>query len=62
MNRIMKKYKLGELVNVTRGTSLSGKYYSEKGKFIRLTLGNFNLNGGGFKQNTTKTKDRKSVV
>ena len=51
----MKKYKLGELLEVTRGASLSGQYYSENGKYIRLTLGNFNMNGGGFKENTSKS-------
>ena len=51
----LKKYKLGELVEVTRGMSLSGQYYSETGTLIRLTLGNFNMNGGGFKENTSKT-------
>ena len=51
----LKKYKLGELIDVTRGMSLSGQYYSETGNFIRLTLGNFNMNGGGFKENTSKT-------
>ena len=49
------KYKLGELVEVTRGASLSGQFYAEEGKLIRLTLGNFNMNGGGFKENTSKT-------
>ena len=49
------KCKIGELVNVTRGMSLSGQYYSEKGELIRLTLGNFNMNGGGFKKNTSKS-------
>ena len=49
------KHKLGELVEVTRGMSLSGQYYAEEGEFIRLTLGNFNMNGGGFKENTSKT-------
>ncbi len=44
----LKKYKLGELVEVTRGMSLSGQYYSETGTLIRLTLGNFNMNGGVF--------------
>ena len=47
----MTKYKLGELVEVTRGASLSGQFYAEEGKLIRLTLGNFNMNGGGFKEN-----------
>ena len=51
----MTKNKLGELVEVTRGASLSGQFYAEEGKLIRLTLGNFNMNGGGFKENTSKT-------
>lgn len=51
----LKKYKLGELIDVTRGMSLSGQYYSETGTLVRLTLGNFNMNGGGFKENTSKT-------
>ena len=51
----LKKYKLGDLVEVTRGMSLSGQFYSETGTLIRLTLGNFNMNGGGFKENTCKT-------
>ena len=51
----MTKHKLGELIDVTRGASLSGKYYAEDGSLIRLTLGNFNQNGGGFKENTSKT-------
>ena len=49
------KYKLRDLVNVTRGMSLSGQFYAEEGELIRLTLGNFNMNGGGFKENTSKT-------
>ena len=49
------KHKLGELVEVTRGASLSGQFYAEEGELIRLTLGNFNMNGGGFKENTSKT-------
>lgn len=49
------KHKLGELVEVTRGASLSGEFYAEEGELIRLTLGNFNMNGGGFKENTSKT-------
>lgn len=50
----MKKIKLKQVVDIKRGTSLSGKYYSEKGKYVRLTLGNFNYPGGGFKDNTSK--------
>ena len=51
----LSKHKLGELIDVTRGASLSGQYYAEEGELIRLTLGNFNPNGGGFKLNTSKT-------
>ena len=55
MNHSYTKYKLGELVDVRRGVSLAGEYYAEKGKFVRLTLGNFDYQGGGFKENTSKT-------
>ena len=51
----MKKTKLGEVLDVKRGTSLAGKYYSNTGKYIRLTLGNFNYPNGGFKENTSKS-------
>lgn len=51
----MNKIKLGDVLDVKRGTSLSGEYYAEKGDKIRLTLGNFNYPAGGFKQNTSKT-------
>lgn len=50
----MIKCKLGDILEVKRGTSLSGKYYSTSGKLIRLTLGNFNYPNGGFKKNTAK--------
>ena len=30
----LKKYKLGELIEVTRGQSLSGEYYSTNGKLM----------------------------
>ena len=49
----MSRCKLGDLIDVTRGTSLQGKNYSEEGKLIRLTLGNFDSKGG-FKGNTAK--------
>ena len=52
---MLTKYKLRELIDVTRGMSLPGEYYSETGEYIRLTMGNFNYNGGGFKENTSKT-------
>lgn len=51
---MLTKYKLRELIDVTRGMSLPGEYYSESGEYIRLTMGNFNYNGGGFKENTSK--------
>ena len=49
------RYKLGQLLDVTRGASLAGEYYAEQGELIRLTLGNFDLANGGFKENTSKT-------
>lgn len=52
---MLRKYKLGELIEVTRGMSLPGENYSETGELIRLTLGHFNYSGGGFKENTSKT-------
>lgn len=50
----MKKVKLGDLLEVKRGTTLAGKYYATCGDKIRLTLGNFNYPGGGFKKNISK--------
>ena len=50
----MKKYKLGELIEVTRGASLNGKYYAASGKYIRLTCGNFDYRNNCFKENTSK--------
>lgn len=50
----LKKYRLGELMEVTRGTSLSGEYYSAKGNLIRLTLGNFDYKNNCFKNDKSK--------
>lgn len=50
----MKKYKLGDLVEVTRGASLSGDFYAASGKYIRLTCGNFDYRKNCFKENTSK--------
>lgn len=50
----LQQYKLGQLLNVSRGASLSGEYYATEGKHIRLTLGNFDYINGGFKENTSK--------
>lgn len=48
------KHTLGELLDVTRGMSLPGSNYATSGKLIRLTLGNFDYGGNGFKENTSK--------
>lgn len=50
----LKKYKLGELLDVTRGASLLGEHYATEGKYIRLTCGNFDYNNNCFKENTSK--------
>lgn len=50
----MQKIKLGEVLDVKRGPSLSSKYFSKIGDKIRLTLGNFNYPNGGFKRNVSK--------
>ena len=50
----MKKYKLGEIIEVTRGASLCGNYYAKSGKYIRLTCGHFDYRNNCFKQNTSK--------
>lgn len=54
MSMELKKYKLGELLDVTRGASLSGEYYATEGEYIRLTCGNFDYNNNCFKENTSK--------
>lgn len=41
-------------MDVTRGASLSGEYYATDGELIRLTLGNFDYDNCGFKENTSK--------
>lgn len=48
------KYKLGELLDVKRGASLAGEFYATKGKYIRLTCGNFDYENNCFKENTSK--------
>lgn len=50
----MNKIKLGDVMDVKRGTSLSGDYYSTSGDLVRLTLGNFKYPDCGFKLNTAK--------
>ena len=48
------KYKLGELLDVTRGASLSGEYFATQGDYMRLTCGNFDYQNNCFKLNTSK--------
>ena len=50
----MKKYKLGDVIDVTRGTSLKGAFYATEGKYIRLTCGNFDYRNNCFKLNNSK--------
>lgn len=51
----LKKYTLGELIDVRRGASLAGEYYATEGELMRLTLGHFDYQNGGVKKNTSKT-------
>lgn len=51
---LLTRYTLGDLLDVTRGMSLPGSNYATSGELIRLTLGNFDYNGNGFKENTSK--------
>ena len=48
------RHTLGDLLDVTRGMSLPGTNYATSGELIRLTLGNFDYCGNGFKENTSK--------
>ena len=50
----LQKYKLGELIEVTRGASLKGEFYATQGQYIRLTCGNFDYNNNSFKENKSK--------
>ena len=50
----LKKYKLGELLDVKRGASLAGEHYATSGEYIRLTCGNFDYQNNSFKVNTSK--------
>ena len=51
---MMKKYRLGELIEVSRGASLSGEFFAKEGRYIRLTCGNFDYQNNCFKENTSK--------
>lgn len=50
----LKKYKLGEILDVTRGASLNGEFYATEGEYIRLTCGNFDYQNNCFKENKSK--------
>ena len=50
----LKKYKLEEILDVTRGASLSGEFYATEGEYIRLTCGNFDYQNNCFKENKSK--------
>ena len=54
LNMKLTKYKLGEILDVTRGASLSGEFYATEGKYIRLTCGNFDYQNNCFKENKSK--------
>jgi type I restriction enzyme S subunit len=50
----LSEHQLKELIKVTRGAALSGAFFEEEGVLKRLTLGNFDYENGGFKDNTSK--------
>lgn len=50
----LRKYKLGDILDVTRGASLSGEFYATEGEYIRLTCGNFDYQNNCFKENKSK--------
>ena len=51
---MLTKHKLGDLLEVTRGASLSGEYFATQGDYMRLTCGNFDYQNNCFKLNTSK--------
>lgn len=52
---ILTKYKLGEILDVTRGASLSGEYYATEGEYIRLTCGNFDYQNNCLRRTSPRT-------
>ena len=50
----LKKYRIGDLVQVTRGASLGGEFYATQGNYVRLTCGNFDYRNNCFKENQSK--------
>lgn len=55
MNDTLTRYKLSQLIEVTRGQSLAGEFYAEQGDVMRLTLANFDYQNGGFKEDVQKS-------
>ena len=55
MNNTLTRYKLSQLIEVSRGQSLAGEYYAEQGDVTRLTLANFDYQNGGFKEDVQKS-------
>lgn len=55
------RYKLGELMRVTRGASLPGTGYSNTGTYLRLTLANIKEEGGFKEFKSTEGKYFTSV-
>lgn len=51
---MLTKHKLGDLLEVTRGASLSGEYFATQGDYVRLTCGNFDYQNNCFKSNSSK--------
>ena len=51
----LKKTKLGELISITRGKGLKGAFFAVEGDYKRITLGNFDLVYGGFKEDSSKS-------
>lgn len=54
MDKALTRYKLSQLIEVTRGQSLAGEYFAEQGEIMRLTLANFDYQNGGFKEDSQK--------
>lgn len=55
MNNTLTRYKLSQLIEVSRGQSLAGEFYAEQGDVMRLTLANFDYQNGGFKEDVQKS-------
>lgn len=52
---ILTKYKLGDILDVTRGASLSGEFYATKGEYIRLTWETLTIRTTALRRTSPKT-------